>query len=67
MTRGQMYDIAADLPRAEPGVAGREGIGDVGVSGSSLPAVRVELNPNSAYPNMALRSKTCVLPSPIPT
>ncbi len=44
MTRGQMYDIASTF--LAQSLLQVEGIGDVGVSGSSLPAVRVELNPN---------------------
>ncbi|MDB5800546.1 MAG: multidrug transporter subunit MdtC [Rhodocyclales bacterium] len=44
MTRGQMYDIASTF--LAQSLLQVEGIGDVGVSGSSLPAVRVALNPN---------------------
>ena len=43
MTRGQMYDVAATF--LAQSLLQVEGIGDVGISGSSLPAVRVELNP----------------------
>ncbi|GAB4062738.1 multidrug efflux RND transporter permease subunit [Uliginosibacterium sediminicola] len=44
MTRGQMYDVAATF--LAQSLLQVEGIGDVGVSGASLPAVRVELNPD---------------------
>lgn len=43
MTRGQMYDVAATILAQR--LSQVEGVGDVTVSGSSLPAVRVELNP----------------------
>ncbi|MDR1530293.1 MAG: efflux RND transporter permease subunit [Burkholderiales bacterium] len=43
MTRGQMYDVAATVLAQR--LSQVEGVGDVTVSGSSLPAVRVELNP----------------------
>ena len=43
MTRGQMYD-AADTILAQK-IAQVKGVGQVNVGGSSLPAVRVELNP----------------------
>ena len=43
MTRGQMYDSAATILTQM--ISQVEGVGDVTISGSSLPAVRVELNP----------------------
>ncbi|MDR2017042.1 MAG: multidrug efflux RND transporter permease subunit [Burkholderiales bacterium] len=43
MTRGQMYDAAATVLAQK--LSQVEGVGDVTVGGSSLPAVRVELNP----------------------
>lgn len=43
MTRGQMYDVASTL--LAQSLLQIKGVGDVSVSGSSLPAVRVELNP----------------------
>ncbi|TRZ49701.1 multidrug transporter subunit MdtC, partial [bacterium] len=43
MTRGQLYD-AADTILAQK-IAQVKGVGQVNVGGSSLPAVRVELNP----------------------
>lgn len=42
--RGQMYDAASTILAQK--IAQIEGIGQVRVGGSSLPAVRVELNPN---------------------
>jgi multidrug efflux pump len=43
MTRGQMYDAAATVLAQK--LSQVKGIGQVSVGGSSLPAVRVELNP----------------------
>ena len=43
MTRGQMYDAASTVLAQK--LSQVEGIGQVSVGGSSLPAVRVELNP----------------------
>src|SRR5206468_10433080 len=43
LSRGQMYDVASTLLQQK--LAQVEGIGQVIVGGSSLPAVRVELNP----------------------
>ena len=43
MTQGQMYDVAATVLAQK--LAQISGIGQVNVGGSSLPAVRVELNP----------------------
>ncbi len=45
MTRGQMYDAASTILAQK--LAQVAGIGQVTVGGSSLPAVRVELNPNA--------------------
>lgn len=45
LSRIQMYDVAATL--LEQKIAQIEGIGQVTITGSSLPAVRVELNPNT--------------------
>ncbi|MEA2755006.1 MAG: multidrug efflux pump, partial [Aliidongia sp.] len=44
-TTGQLYDSAASVLQQK--LSQVEGVGQVTVSGSSLPAVRVELNPNS--------------------
>jgi multidrug efflux pump len=44
-TTGQLYDSAASVLQQK--LSQVEGVGQVNVSGSSLPAVRVELNPNS--------------------
>jgi multidrug efflux pump len=45
MTRGQMYDAASTILAQK--LAQVEGVGQVSVGGSSLPAVRVELNPTA--------------------
>jgi len=45
MTRGQMYDAASTILAQK--LAQVDGIGQVTVGGSSLPAVRIELNPNA--------------------
>lgn len=42
-TRGQMYDVASTL--LAQSLLQVEGVGDVSISGSSLPAVRIQLNP----------------------
>ena len=47
MTRGQMYDAASNV--LAPRIAQLSGIGSVFVGGSTLPAVRVELNPQALY------------------
>src|SRR6201991_40581 len=44
MTQGQMYDAAATVLAQK--LSQLSGIGQVSIGGSSLPAVRVELNPN---------------------
>jgi multidrug efflux pump len=43
--RGQMYDVASTILAQR--LSQIEGVGDVRVGGSSLPAVRVELNPQA--------------------
>ena len=43
MSRGQMYDVASTILAQK--ISQIQGIGQVNVVGSSLPAVRVELNP----------------------
>ncbi len=43
MTQGQMYDVASSVLAQQ--FSQVEGVGEVTVGGSSLPAVRVELNP----------------------
>jgi multidrug efflux pump len=45
LSRAQLYDVAATI--LEQKLAQIEGIGQVLITGSSLPAVRVELNPNT--------------------
>ena len=45
MTRGQMYDAASTILAQK--LSQVEGVGQVSVGGSSLPAVRVELNPTA--------------------
>ncbi|PPQ27302.1 efflux RND transporter permease subunit [Rhodopila globiformis] len=47
MTRGQMYDAAANVLSQK--MSQINGIGQVIIGGSALPAVRVELNPNALY------------------
>ena len=47
MTRGQIYDVASNI--LAPRFARLSGIGNVFVGGSTLPAVRVELNPQALY------------------
>jgi len=42
-TRGQMYDLATTV--LQPALSQVDGIGQVTISGSALPAVRVELDP----------------------
>ncbi|HEX3864773.1 MAG TPA: efflux RND transporter permease subunit [Stellaceae bacterium] len=46
-TRGQMYDLASTV--LQPALSQIEGIGQVTISGSALPAVRVELNPLALF------------------
>ncbi len=43
LSRGQLYDVASTILAQK--IAQIDGIGQVGIGGSSLPAVRVELNP----------------------
>lgn len=43
MTQGQMYDVASTI--IEQKLSQLTGVGEVEIGGSSLPAVRVELNP----------------------
>ena len=47
MTQGQLYDVAATILQQK--ISQVEGVGQVNVGGSSLPAVRVELNPNALF------------------
>ena len=47
MTRGDIYDAASTVLAQK--LSQVEGIGEVGVSGSSLPAVRVDLIPQAIY------------------
>jgi multidrug efflux pump len=47
MTRGQIYDVASNILAQR--LAQVSGIGNVFVGGSTLPAVRVELNPQALY------------------
>jgi multidrug efflux pump len=46
-TQGQIYDAAATVLQQR--LSQVEGVGNVGVSGSALSAVRVELNPNQLF------------------
>ncbi|WP_085316337.1 multidrug efflux RND transporter permease subunit [Derxia lacustris] len=45
MTRGQMYDVASSMLAQK--LAQVEGVGQVSIGGASLPAVRVELDPEA--------------------
>jgi multidrug efflux pump len=47
MTQGQMYDAASTIIAQK--LSQVEGVGEVRVGGSALPAVRVELNPQTLY------------------
>jgi multidrug efflux pump len=47
MTQGQMYDAASTIIAQK--LSQLEGVGQVEVGGSSLPAVRVEINPPALY------------------
>jgi len=47
MTRGEIYDAASTVLAQK--LSQVDGIGEVGVSGSSLPAVRVDLIPQAIY------------------
>src|ERR1700722_2526595 len=47
MSQGQMYDAASTVLQQK--ILQSDGIGDVTVGGSSLPAVRAELNPNALF------------------
>ena len=47
MTRGQIYDVASNILAQR--FAQLSGIGSVFLGGSTLPAVRVELNPQALY------------------
>src|SRR6185369_1640659 len=47
MTQGQMYDVASTIIAQK--LSQESGVGQVTVGGSSLPAVRVELNPGALF------------------
>jgi multidrug efflux pump len=47
LTQGQLYDAASTILQQK--LLQVEGVGDVGVGGSSLPAVRVEVNPSALF------------------
>jgi multidrug efflux pump len=66
MTQGQMYDAASTILAQK--LSQVDGVGQVTVGGSSLPAVRVELNPPRST-STASASKRCAPPSrpPMPT
>ncbi|HEY4249002.1 MAG TPA: multidrug efflux RND transporter permease subunit [Lacunisphaera sp.] len=44
LNRGQMYDVASNV--LQQAISQIKGVGEVSIGGSSLPAVRVELNPD---------------------
>jgi multidrug efflux pump len=47
LTQGQIYDAAATIIQQK--LSQVQGVGNVGVQGSALPAVRVELNPTALF------------------
>jgi multidrug efflux pump len=47
LSQGQIYDAAATIMQQK--LSQIEGVGNVGVQGSALPAVRVELNPTALF------------------
>jgi multidrug efflux pump len=47
LSQGQIYDAAATVVQQK--LSQLEGVGNVGVQGSALPAVRVELNPTALF------------------
>lgn len=47
LTRGQIYDAASTV--VQQALSRIDGMGQVAISGSSLPAVRVELNPTALF------------------
>jgi multidrug efflux pump len=47
LTQGQIYDAAATIIQQK--LSQVQGVGNVGVNGSSLPAVRIELNPAALF------------------
>ncbi len=47
LTRGQIYDAASSV--VQQAISQIDGVGQVAISGSSLPAVRVELNPLALF------------------
>ena len=66
MTRGQLYDAASTILAQK--LSQVEGVGQVYVGGSSLPAVRVELNPALLNRMVSARSRSdWPLPLPTPT
>ncbi|MBV8659880.1 MAG: multidrug efflux RND transporter permease subunit [Burkholderiales bacterium] len=55
LSQGQMYDVASTVLAQR--ILQIQGVGDVNVGGSALPAVRVELNPDAvAHQNVSLTS-----------
>ena len=46
-TQGQLYDLASNI--LQPAMSQVKGVGNVTISGSSLPAIRVELNPRAMF------------------
>ena len=47
LTQGQLYDIASNVFQQQ--LSQISGVGQVGIGGSALPAVRVELNPQALF------------------
>ena len=56
LTRGQIYDAASTV--VQQSLSQIDGVGQVAISGSSLPAVRVELNPSALF-KYRIGSRTC--------
>ncbi len=61
MSRGQMYDAASTILAQK--ISQLDGIGQVTVGGSSLPAVRVELDPPAMNRLGNRRGRRCATPS----
>jgi multidrug efflux pump len=49
LSQGQLYDVAATILQQK--LAQVQGVGQVSVTGSSLPAVRVQINPDALFQN----------------
>jgi multidrug efflux pump len=63
-SQGELYDFAST--QLAQTIAQIDGVGDVDVGGSSLPAVRVDLNPQALF-NQGVSLDACAPPSATPT